>query len=176
LILGYKILEVSRGSAFKWARIILLPCLIGLMVFCLLQLNISIYGQLIITPCIFLFIYYLFEECLIDRSQILVTVFENGINSESLKYSGSHYIPWKDIKEIELVKGWFQYRRCCYLWLKPHEIKYNYKMPFRLGFGERQQEFGFNALSLNISLGLDIDPHYFYTVCKEAHKNSINEH
>ena len=83
---------------------------------------------------------------------------------------------WKDIKEIELVKGWFQYRRCCYLWLKPHEIKYNYKMPFRLGFGERQQEFGFNALSLNISLGLDIDPHYFYTVCKEAHKNSINEH
>ncbi|MGH1456523.1 MAG: hypothetical protein ACRBDI_07060 [Alphaproteobacteria bacterium] len=171
--IGNKILEVSRGSAFKWARIILLPCFIGLMILCLLQMNMSIYGQVIISLCIFLFIFCLAEELLLNRSQILVTVYENGIDSECLKYSGSRFIPWTDIKEIELVKGWFQYRRCYYLWLKPHDtLKCNYKIPWMvLCSRNRTHELGFNALSVNISLGLDIDPHYFYTVCEDARKN-----
>ena len=173
---GNKILEINRSSVFKWRRIILFICFIGLILLCLLQININFYEQLILVLCIFLFIYYSIKELLLDRSSAVVTVFENGIESEFLQYSGSRYIPWKDIKEIELVKGWFHYRRCFYLWLKPHDtLKYNYKMPLMVaGFHSNGHELGFNAMSLNISLGLDIDPHHFYSVCEDAHKNTIS--
>ncbi len=175
---GNKILEVNRGSAFKWSRIVIYVCFIVLMLLTLLLSSINLYIQLIITLCICLFIYSLIIELQLDRSKTVVTVFEDGIESEFLKYSGSCYIPWTDIKEIELVKGWFHYRRCYYLWLKPHDtIKYNYKIPWTVAvFYDRKHELGFNALSLNISFGLNIDPHSFHTACEDAFKKSINGH
>jgi len=104
---------------------------------------------------------------------ILVTIFENGIHSEALKYCRSQYIPWSDIKDIELVKGRFHNLRCYYVWLKPYDLyKYNYKKPLYVFLlGQYTNCIGFNALSIRISFILDVDSKFLHSVCNTALNN-----
>lgn len=123
--------------------------------------------------CVLFPLYIAAKELMLDRTTPILTVYEKGMESELLKPSGSIYIPWVDIKKIEMIEKLEPYygRKCKYMLLVPcNETKYKSGLVETWVTGKN--EYGFNTMSINVSFGLNVDPDHFYSICQSAHKKA----
>ncbi|MGN7439473.1 MAG: hypothetical protein ACTHOO_12625 [Alcanivorax sp.] len=131
--------------------------------------------SLVFAPIFVLCVYRLIRDIFMDREKFIFYVFENGISSHSLRWTGHTFIPFKDIKEIRYEYGICDWSACHIIPKRHVKLKdVNYiRYLFMAGINKLRSDVFF---IVPVRRALDIDTKLLCSICNEALENYRAKH
>jgi len=128
--------------------------------------NLSYEDKVTLPLGIFFVTFVLYWSYTLDRKSFILNVCENGLKGNILKWSGSDFLSWREVKNIQLVE------RGAIVIEVHNPKKYWDKCPFvrKIFFLEFYNKYG-TPFIIGVSGSLSIDPVELFSLCNTALNN-----
>lgn len=155
---GDKILDVYRERKHKYLQITVFLGFAFFLILSLYFVRLDSFAVFLNSLCLILCLFFTIQAVLRDTKNPVLTLYENGIQSDLLNHSGARFIPWEDIDNVVLESAGFMGKSVEVLRLIILlDLNYKRKLSLRTQLFSLEKGYLEDALSIPISNVLSID-------------------